>query len=245
MTNTSPEESTAETSQPATNQTPNHPIPNHDATAEGDTQQSPDAAREQTQPSLSFNVGTAKGKRIALIATAMLLFMQVLVTLVVLVSQPMAAPDIRAWLFVISSWLLAGIVLAAVWQIAVFSQQAQLRFEETGLQVSRPGIIGIFTRRVLLPYGQLRKVRFDLCDYPEALETSVISEQRSIVFDLLNLRQRKQHLAVATDQITAEQLTDQLTKQLSNHPFVQALQARDIPLEIRTDPQADWQALEV
>lgn len=232
MTNTPPEESTADTSQTATNQTPN----NHA------TQQHPDPALE---PNLSFNVGTASGKRIALIATAMLLFMQVLVTLVVLVSQPATTPDARAWLFVISSWLLAGIVLAAVWQIAVFAQQAQLCFEATGLQVSRPGIVGVFTRRVLLPYSQLRMVRFDLGDYPKALETSIISEQRSIVFDLLHLRQSKQRSTRTTDQLTPEQLTEQLTEQLRNHPFVHALHARDIPLETRTDPQADWQALEV
>ena len=241
MTNTSPETSTADTSQPATNQTPNNhaphdDTPHEDAIAASDTpddQQHPDAILE---PKLSFNIGTASGKRIALIATAMLLFMQVLVTLVVLVSQPATTPDARAWLFVISSWLLAGIVLAAVWQIAVFAQRAQLRFEEAGLQVSRPGIIGVFTRRVLLPYGQLRMVRFDVADYPEALETSIISEQRSIVFDLLKLRQHNQRFF-----ITAEQPVEQLRK----HPFVQALHARDIPLETRTDPQADWQMLEV
>jgi hypothetical protein len=124
----------------------------------------------------------------------------------------------------------------AVWQIAVFAQQAQFRFEATGLQVSRPSVIGMLTRRVLLPYGQLRKARFDLANYPDALEASVIAEQRSIMFDLLKLRQHNQRFFT-----TAEQPVEQLRK----HPFVRALDARGIPLETRTNPQDDWQALEL
>jgi len=210
--NSQPDANQPDNSQPDTNQPDNQTHTNQ-------VEASPDASASQT-----YTVSAASGKRVALIASVMLVIMQLLVTIVVLVSQPAAAPDARAWLFVISSWLLASIVAAAVWQIAVFAQQARLRFVATGLEVSRPGILGILTRQVLLPYSQLRTVRVDLSDYPNALMTTLVSEQRSIAFDLLNLRQQGKRVLITS------------TEQLSGHPLIAALEARGMALELLTTP---------
>jgi hypothetical protein len=167
----------------------------------------------------------------------MLGLMQLLVTLAVLVVQPTGAPDARAWLFVISSWLLASIVMVAVWQIAVFAQQAQLHVAEAGLEVSRPGVLGIFTRRVILPYSQLRTLRVDLSAYPTSLETTLVSTKRSIIFDLKRLREQGLRGQGKRVILTAP-------KQLLTHPLLMALKARGVSLELRKTSDAPWQPLE-